>query len=208
MGPLFVVFEGGDSVGKSTQVKLLGDWLTGMGIAHLNTRQPGGTGIGAELRRLLLDPASGDVAPRAEALMYAADKAQHVHESIRPALERGEVVVSDRYVLSMIAYQGAGRGLTAADIERIGWWAVDDLRPDLTVLLDADPATAVAGIEVKDRLEQAGIDLHHRAREFFLRQAKLDPTHFLVQDATGTREDIAAAVRERVAGLLSRPRVQ
>lgn len=206
MGPLFVVFEGGDSVGKSTQVRMLGEWLGGSGVAHLVTRQPGGTVIGAELRRLLLDPSYGDVSPRAEALMYAADKAQHVEESIRPALERGEVVVSDRYVLSMIAYQGAGRGLTAEEIERIGWWSVGGLRPDLTVLLDADPEKAVAAIKSKDRLEQAGLDLHHRAREFFLRQASQDPSHFLVLDATGTREAIASAVRERVTGLLGRVR--
>lgn len=206
MGSLFVVFEGGDSVGKSTQVTLLDEWLTAMGIAHLSTRQPGGTTIGAELRRLVLDPAFGDVSARAEALMYAADKAQHVHERILPALERGEVVVSDRYVLSMIAYQGAGRGLSSAEIERIGWWAVGGLRPDLTILLDADPDVAVAGIKDKDRLEQAGTDLHRRAREFLLEQARLDPGHFLVLDAKGTREGIAAAVRERVGPLIDERR--
>lgn len=202
MSGLFVVFEGGDSVGKTTQVELLGRWLDGQGIANVVTRQPGGTEVGAELRRLVLDPAFGDVSPRAEALMYAADKAQHVHELIAPALERGEVVVSDRYVLSMIAYQGAGRELAMADIEHIGWWAVGGLRPDLTVLLDADPDSAVATIADKDRLEQAGIDLHHRARGFFLDQAAADPEHFLVINARGPIEEIAAAVRERVASLL------
>lgn len=203
MSALFVVFEGGDFVGKSTQVELLGRWLDEQGVPAVVTRQPGGTAVGAELRRLVLDPVFGDVSARAETLMYAADKAQHVHELIIPALARGEVVVSDRYVLSMIAYQGAGRELAMADIERIGWWAVDGLRPDLTVLLDADPDAAVATIADKDRLEQAGIDLHHRARRFFLQQAASDPEHFLVINARRTIEEIAAEVRERVATLLA-----
>ena len=198
MSGLFVVFEGGDSVGKSTQVALLDRWLGERGVAHVTTRQPGGTEVGAELRRLVLDPVFGDVSARAEALMYAADKAQHVHEVIAPALARGEVVVSDRYVLSMIAYQGAGRELEMHDIEHIGWWAVGGLRPDLTVLLDADPGRAVATIAEKDRLEQAGLDLHHRARGYFLDQAAADPGHFLVLDAHDSREAIAASIRERL----------
>lgn len=203
MSALFVVFEGGDSVGKTTQVDLLGRWLEGRGLVPVLTRQPGGTRIGAELRRLVLDPGHGDVAARTEALIYAADKAQHVREVIVPALERGEVVVSDRYVLSMIAYQGAGRGLDMGDIEHLGWWAVGGLRPDLTVLLDADPDEAVASIADKDRLEQAGIELHRRARSYFLEQASVDPHHFLVLDARGTREDIASAIRERVGSMLT-----
>lgn len=202
MSGLFVVFEGGDSVGKSTQVALLAEWLEARRIPHLTTRQPGGTEIGAELRRLVLDPGYGDVSPRAEALMYAADKAQHVHEVIGPALARGEMVVSDRYVLSMIAYQGAGRELAMDDIAHFGWWAVGGLRPDLTVLLDADPDEAVARVADKDRLEQAGIDLHHRARDFFLEQAGADPEHFLVLNARGSRESIAAAIRSRLTPLL------
>lgn len=199
MTGLFVVFEGGDSVGKTTQVELLAAWLGSVGIDHVKTRQPGGTEVGAELRRLVLDPVFGDVSPRAEALMYAADKAQHVHELIRPALADGKVVVSDRYVLSMIAYQGAGRELEMDDIAHIGWWAVGGLRPDLTILLDADPDEAVASIADKDRLEQAGLDVHHRARDFFLAQATSDPEHFLVLNARDTRESIAAAIRERVS---------
>ena len=202
MSGLFVVFEGGDSVGKTTQVDLLSRWLDERGLAHVRTRQPGGTEVGAELRRLVLDPAYGDVSPRAEALMYAADKAQHVHELIAPALERGEIVISDRYVLSMIAYQGAGRELAMDDIAHFGWWAVGGLRPDLTILLDADPGDAVARIAEKDRLEQAGIDLHHRARAFFLDQAAADPDHFLVINARDTREDISSQIRQRVESLL------
>ena len=203
MTGLFVVFEGGDSVGKSTQVRLLTRHLAERGVEHLVTRQPGGTPLGAELRHLILDPDTGDVDHRAEALMYAADKAQHVHELIRPALAAGRVVVSDRYVDSMIAYQGAGRALDVAEVSQIAWWAVGHLRPDLTVLLDTDPAAAVATIERKDRLEAAGLELHRRARQHFLDLAAERPSDYLVLDARDTRERIAAAVAEAVDGLLA-----
>lgn len=204
----FIVFEGGDSVGKSTQVGLLSRWLRGQGVAHLITRQPGGTPIGDELRRLVLSPSSGDVSARAEALMYAADKAQHVHEVIEPALARGEMVVCDRYVDSMVAYQGAGRALAIEEVSRIGWWAVGHLRPELTVLLDADPADAVAHVAQKDRLEQAGLDFHHRVRRHFLDLAAADPGRYLVLDARDTREAIAERIAKRVLGLLSRQEVK
>lgn len=202
MSGLFVVFEGGDSVGKTTQVRRLASWLADAGIDHIVTRQPGGTQVGAELRRLVLDPSFGDVSPRAEALMYAGDKAQHVYEVVRPALEEGKVVVCDRYVDSMVAYQGAGRALGLEEISRIAWWAVGDLRPDLTILLDADPGDAVASIKDKDRLESAGLEVHHRARQYFLDLAAADPERYLVLNARGTREEIAAAIRERLLPLL------
>ncbi|MFT3887913.1 MAG: dTMP kinase [Arachnia sp.] len=203
MTGLFVVFEGGDSAGKTTQSTLLSQWLTERGVAHVTTRQPGGTEIGSHLRRLVLDPSFGDVSPRAEALMYAADKAQHVHELILPALARGEVVVSDRYVESMVAYQGAGRGLGSEEIARIAWWAVDGLRPDLTVVLDVHPDDGVASIAEKDRLESAGLDMHRRARQHFLDRAADDPAHYLVLNARLPREEIAQAVAGRVAALLA-----
>jgi len=199
---LFVVFEGGDSVGKTTQVALLGAWLADRGVPHVVTRQPGGTEVGAELRRLVLDPSFGDVSPRAEALMYAADKAQHVHELVSPALDSGQVVVCDRYVDSMVAYQGAGRALGQAEVSRIAWWAVGGLRPDLTVLLDADPGDAVARIKDKDRLESAGLDVHRRARQFFLDLAAAEPDRYLVLNARWTREEIAAAIRDRLLPML------
>lgn len=204
MTGLFVVFEGGDSVGKSTQVARLVARLEERGIPHVDTRQPGGTAIGAELRRLILDPASGDVDARTEALMYAADKAQHVREVIRPALARGEVVVCDRYVDSMIAYQGAGRALDIGDISRVAWWAVEHLRPHLTVLLDADPAVAVESIREKDRLESAGIEMHRRARQHFLELAGEHPEEYLILSARDERERIAAAVWAAVDPLLAR----
>lgn len=198
----FIVFEGGDSVGKSTQVEFLSRRLHREGVTHLVTRQPGGTPIGDELRRLVLSPEAGDVSARAEALMYAADKAQHVHEVIEPALARGETVVCDRYVDSMIAYQGAGRALAIEEVSRIGWWAVGHLRPELTVLLDADPADAVAHVPQKDRLEQAGLDFHRRARRHFLDLAAADPGRYLVLNARDTREAIAERIAQRVLGLL------
>ena len=149
----------------------------------------GDTAIGATLRDLVLNPAWGDVSPRAEALMYAADKAQHVHEVVMPALRRGAVVISDRYVDSMLAYQGAGRVLDPDRVEQIARWATEDLLPDLTVLLDLDPDRGLATIRDKDRLEDAGADLHLRARQFFLDLAARDPEHYLVLPArTGVRK--------------------
>lgn len=204
MSGLFIVFEGGDSVGKSTQVEFLAAHLASRDVDRLVTRQPGGTNLGGKLRRLILDPQTGDVDPRAEALVYAADKAQHVREVIAPALEAGTVVVSDRYVDSMIAYQGAGRALDVAEVAQIAWWAVGDLRPDLTVLLDADPADAVEKIESKDRLEAAGVELHRRARQHFLDLAAERPDEYLVLDARDTREAIAARIAEAVDALLAR----
>ncbi len=134
--------------------------------------------------------------------MYAADKAQHVYELVSPALESGQVVVCDRYVDSMVAYQGAGRALGQDEVSRIAWWAVGGLRPDLTVLLDADPGDAVARIKDKDRLESAGLDVHRRARQFFLDLAAAEPERYLVLNARGTREEIADAIRQRLLPML------
>ncbi|MDO5677252.1 MAG: dTMP kinase [Propionibacteriaceae bacterium] len=198
----FIVFEGGDRTGKSTQVRRLQQWLADQGRPHILTRQPGGTELGATLRRLVLDPASGDVDHRAEALMYAADKAQHVYQVIRPALERGEVVVCDRYVDSMIAYQGAGRDLALDEVGEIAWWAVQGLRPDLTILLDADPDDAVSIKQNKDRLESAGLDFHRRVRQHFLDLAAQRPEEYFVMKAFQGKDLMAAQIAERVSALL------
>ena len=203
MSGVFIVFEGGDGVGKSTQTGLLADWLAGQGREVVVTHEPGGTPIGGVLRDLVLNSSWGDVSPRAEALIYAADKAQHVHEVVLPALKRGAVVISDRYVDSALAYQGAGRELDADRVEQVNRWATRDLLPDLTVLLDLDPSLGVAGIAEKDRLEGAGDALHLRARELFLALAARDPGHYLVLAAREPAGQIAASVRERVASLLS-----
>jgi len=200
----FVVFEGGDGVGKSTQVDLLATLLASSGIDHVVTRQPGGTSLGTKLRSLILDHGHGDVAPRAEALMYAADKAQHMYEVVVPALERGAIVVSDRYVDSMIAYQGAGRSLALDEVALLARWATEDLRPDLTVLLDADPSEAVERISVKDRLEEAGLEFHSRARAHLLHLAQENPESYLVLDARRPREELAHTISSRVMALVGR----
>ncbi len=199
---LFVVFEGGDGVGKSTQVVELVSRLRNRRIEPVVTRQPGGTPIGEKLRELLLDPGHPELTARTEALVYAADKAQHVEEVILPALAHGKVVVCDRYVDSMIAYQGAGRVLDLAEVEQVARWATGGLRPNLTVLLDIDPAEAVANIRQQDRLEAAGLDFHRRAREHFLRLAGEDPERYLVLGARESRENIAEKVAEKVLALL------
>ena len=204
MSGAFVVFEGGDGVGKSTQVDLLAAFLARRGVDHVVTRQPGGTPLGGKLRALVLDHGQGDVAPRAEALMYAADKAQHMHEVVVPALGRGAVVVSDRYVDSMIAYQGAGRALALDEVALVARWATEDVRPDLTVLLDADPADALERISVKDRLEGAGAEFHSRARGHLLHLAADDPENYLVLDARRPREELACTIASRVMALVGR----
>lgn len=199
---LFVVFEGGEGAGKSTQVGLLCDWLAEVGRPYVRTFEPGDSVVGKQIREILLDPATGDLAPKAESLLYAADKAHHLQAVVRPALDRGEVVVCDRYVDSMLAYQGAGRLLDLAEVEHIARWATDDLRPDLTVLLDGDPAELMGGIGNRDRIEAAGEKFHRTVRDHFRALAARDPDHYLVLPARESREAVAAAVRERVAGLL------
>jgi dTMP kinase len=200
----FVSFEGGDGVGKTTQVRLLGEWLAAQGREVVTTREPGGTPLGAELRRVVMH---GDhVAPRAEALIYAADRAHHVATVVRPALERGAVVLTDRFLDSSVAYQGVGRGLGAEAVERLNLWGVEGLLPDLTVLLDLDPAVGLARLTGEpDRLERAGVEFHARTRQAFLDRAAADPDRWLVVDAAQPPDAIATAVRARLAGLLRVP---
>lgn len=199
---LFVVFEGGDGVGKSTQVRRSCAWLAEAGRPHLATFEPGDTAAGRQIRALLLDPATGDLSPRAEALLYAADKAHHLAQVVRPALERGEIVVCDRYVDSMLAYQGAGRILDHDQVELIARWATEDLRPQLTVLLDLDPSAAVGTMTERDRLEAAGDAFHRSARSYFLTLAARDPDHYLVLAARDSLESIAEAVQDRLQQLI------
>lgn len=200
----FVSFEGGDGVGKSTQLRLLADWLTARGREVVTTREPGGTPLGVELRRVVMH--GEHVAPRAEALIYAADRAHHVATVVRPALERGAVVLSDRFLDSSVAYQGVGRGLGADAVERLNLWGVAGLLPDLTVLLDLDPAVGLARLTAEpDRLERAGAEFHARTRRAFLDRAAADPARWLVVDAAAAPEAIAAEVRARVAALLGVP---
>jgi dTMP kinase len=200
---VFVVFEGGDGVGKTTQVDRLCSWLGQRGYEVVRTFEPGDSAVGAAIRGIVLDPATGEMSPRAEALLYAADKAQHLYAVVEPALRRGAVVVCDRYVDSMLAYQSAGRVLALEEVEQVARWATADLRPDLTVVLDTEPERAVHVKADLDRLEAAGVAFHERARQLFLELAAREPEHYLVLDARDPRDDIAARVVERLTPLLS-----
>lgn len=202
MSGLFVVFEGGDGVGKSHHVRWLADWLTERGVEVVRTFEPGDTGLGRRIREIVLSPDTGDLAPRAEALLFAADKAQHVHEVILPALRRGAVVITDRYVDSTLAYQGAGRALSLDEVEHVNRWATEGLLPDLTVVLDLDPDRGVGALEERDRMEDAGTDFHVRVREGFLALAARDAERYLVLEARDDREANRVRVRERVGVLL------
>jgi dTMP kinase len=202
---LFVAFEGGEGAGKSTQVRLLCEWLTARGRPARATFEPGGTPAGAAVRAIVLDRAHTGLSPRAEALLYAADRAQHAHAVLRPALEAGEVVVTDRYVDSSLAYQGAGRTIGLDDVAAISRWATQGLRPDLTVLLDLPPQTGLArarGRAVADRLESESLEFHQRVRDTFRALAAAEPGRYLVLDATRAVDEVAAEVRDRVAALL------
>ena len=204
---LFITLEGGDGSGKSTQGRLLAEWLREHGEEVVLTREPGGTDLGAEIRQLVLHR-RGDVDPRAEALLYAADRAHHIATVVRPALERGAVVVQDRYLDSSVAYQGAGRALGAAEVRDLSLWATGGLLPDLTLLLDLEPAASQARLDaterVYDRLEEVGGDFPHRVRAQFLALARAEPDRFAVIDATLPPEIIAAMIREQVSALLPR----
>jgi dTMP kinase len=199
---VFVCFEGGEGAGKSTQSQLLRQRLEAAGHGVLLTHEPGDTTVGAEVRRIVLDPSTGELAHRTEALLYAADKAEHIHAVVRPALERGEVVITDRYVDSTLAYQGAGRDLDPVDLEWVARWATEDLRPHLTVLLDLDPAQGLTRFDERDRIEGESIEFHQRVRNAFLALADADPEHYLVLDARAPVEEIADDVHARVAPLL------
>ncbi|MEC3995956.1 dTMP kinase [Actinacidiphila sp. DG2A-62] len=199
----FIAIEGGDGAGKSTQVEALAEWIRGKGHEVVVTREPGATAIGKRLRSILLDVSSGGVSHRAEALLYAADRAEHVDSVVRPALARGAVVISDRYIDSSVAYQGAGRDLAPTEIARISRWATDGLVPHLTVLLDVSPEAARERFtEAPDRLESEPAEFHRRVRAGFLTLAAADPARYLVVDAAQTPEAVTTVVRHRLDELL------
>lgn len=200
---VFVCLEGGEGAGKSTQAEALRDWLLGQGYPVLLTFEPGDTPVGARLRDIVLDPATGTLSDRTEALLYAADKAEHVDTVVLPALARGEVVITDRYVDSTLAYQGAGRTLDVAEVEQVARWATHDLRPHLTVVLDLAPEHGLGRFAERDRIEGESEEFHARVREAFVQLAATDPDHYLVLDARAPREEIAAAVRAAVVPLLA-----
>lgn len=203
---LFIAFEGGDGAGKSTQAAELARALEARGMTVLRTREPGGTPIGEKLRSLVLDHGHGHIDAHTEALIFAASRAAHASQVIRPALGRGETVLTDRYIDSSVAYQGAGRSLGADAVRSINEWATSGLLPDLTVLLDVDPAVGrqrrTSGDAAEDRLESEADDFHTRIRDAFLSLAAARPDRYLVLPAHLPVADLAARILARVDALL------
>lgn len=199
----FIALEGGDGAGKSTQAEALAEWIRAKGHEVVLTREPGATPVGKRLRSILLDVSSAGLSHRAEALLYAADRAEHVDTVVRPALERGAVVISDRYIDSSVAYQGAGRDLSPTEIARINRWATNGLVPHLTVLLDVSPDIARERFtEAPDRLESEPAEFHARVRSGFLTLAAADPGRYLVVDAGQEPEAVTTVVRHRLDQML------
>ena len=197
----FIAFEGGEGTGKSTQSKLLKKWLEERGETVVLSREPGGTDLGQGLRKILLGHETGEISPRAEALLYAADRAHHVYSVIRPALAKGEVVISDRYFDSSIAYQGAGRILSPGEVARISRWATESLFPTLTIVIDLSAETGIGRLKSHDRLEAEPLAFHERVRQEFLQIARLDPERYLVVDGTQSIDEIHNEIIARVSTL-------
>jgi dTMP kinase len=203
---LFVAFEGGEGVGKTTQARVVAIWLREQGYDVVTTHEPGATKIGMRLRALLLDTSHAGMSAHCEALLYAADRAEHVAKVIDPALERGAVVITDRYIDSSLAYQGSGRGQAIADIASLNSWATDGREPDLTILLDMDPAQGLSRrARSADRLEAEPLDFHRRVRAGFLTLARSKPEHYLILDATADPGDITEQIKDRIRELLPDP---
>ncbi|MFZ0077644.1 MAG: dTMP kinase [Trebonia sp.] len=203
---LFIAFEGGEGSGKTTQARLIAIWLREIGYDVVTTHEPGATKVGMRLRALLLDTAHTGMSPHAEALMYAADRAEHVASVIQPALDRGAVVISDRYVDSSLAYQGNGRGLSNSDIAQLNSWATGGRMPDLTILLDMPPEAGLGRrARSADRLEAEPLEFHRRVRAGFLALAREDPPRYLVLDATRSVAEISSEIKDRIRQILPDP---
>jgi dTMP kinase len=196
---VFIVFEGGEGIGKTTQAKLLKAWLEQEGESVVLSREPGGSDLGIEIRKILLSHSTGEISPRAEALLYAADRAHHVFSVIRPALAAGEVVISDRYFDSSIAYQGAGRVLEPGEVARISRWATESLFPTLTIIIDLPAEIGLGRLKSKDRLESQPLAFHERVRQEFLQLSLLDPERYFIVDGSKSIEDIHSAIITRVS---------
>jgi dTMP kinase len=203
---LFIAFEGGEGSGKTTQARLIAIWLREIGYDVVTTHEPGATKVGMRLRALLLDTAHTGMSPHAEALMYAADRAEHVASVIKPALDRGAIVISDRYVDSSLAYQGNGRGLSNSDIAQLNSWATGGRMPDLTILLDMPPEAGLGRrARSADRLEAEPPEFHRRVRAGFLALARADPSRYLVVDATRSVAEVSSEIKDRVREILPDP---
>jgi len=203
---LFIAFEGGEGSGKTTQARLISIWLREQGFDVVTTHEPGATKVGMRLRALLLDTAHAGMSPYAEALMYAADRAEHVASVIQPALDRGAVVITDRFIDSSLAYQGTGRGLRSADIARLNSWATGGRKPDLTILLDMPPEAGLGRrARSADRLEAEPLEFHHRVRAGFLALARAEPSRYLVLDANRPVDEISQEIKDRIREILPDP---
>lgn len=203
MPGLFIAFEGGEGAGKSTQEAHLAAWLAARGHEVVRTREPGGTPAAEAIRDVVLSPRFAGLDARAEALLFAASRAEHAQQVIRPALERGAVVVCDRYLDSSVAYQGIGRDLGADRIRDMSLWATRGLVPDLTIVLDIDPAIGLGRVGDPDRLEAEPIEYHQQVRQGFVQLAALEPDRYLVLDAAGPEQQIAEQIAARVDALLA-----
>ena len=205
----FITFEGADGSGKTTQVRRLAERLAARGTPHLVTREPGGTAAGLAMRALLLEPRTPPLAPEAELLLYAADRAQHVRETLEPALAEGRVVLCDRYIDATIAYQGYGRGLDLGLIAELNRIATAGLAPDLTLVFDVDVEEAArrmasrAGVETPTRFDLEAREFHARVRDGYLRIARDEPGRVRVVDASGPVDEIADRVWSAVEGRIS-----
>lgn len=202
---LFCVFEGGEGAGKSTQSAALADYLVARGHAVVRTREPGGTPAAEAIRAVLLDTANAGLDDRAEALLFAASRGDHAARVIRPALARGDIVISDRFMDSSVAYQGIGRDLGLDTVADLSLWATRGLRADLTIVLDVDPAVGLARVVGPDRLESEPLEWHRRVRQAFLDIAAADPDRYLVLDASRPAEDLAVEIAVVVETLVQDP---
>ncbi|MFC7103020.1 dTMP kinase [Nonomuraea rubra] len=203
---LFVAFEGGEGSGKTTQSRLVAIWLRDQGFDVVQTREPGSTKIGMRLRAILLDAAERGLSARSEALLYAADRAEHVEKVIRPALYRGSLVVTDRYVDSSLAYQGAGRALDPKDVSKINAWATGGLVPHLTVLIDTPPEVGLTRLGgAADRIESEPLEFHERVRKEFRALAAAAPERYLVVDGTLPQDVITRQIQDRIREILPDP---
>ena len=201
---MFITFEGIEGSGKSTQAKLLVEYLRGKGLNVILTREPGGVELSERIRSILIETGL-DISPRAELLLFLASRAQHTDELIRPSLQKGHIVVCDRYIDASVAYQGYGRGLSIEMIKRLNDWATGGIRPNLTVLLDLSPEEGLERVRTSkkmDRIEGENLEFHRRVREGYLEIARSDPDRFLVLDATRSMEEIQRFIREAVEACL------
>ncbi|MGA1479642.1 MAG: dTMP kinase [Candidatus Nanopelagicales bacterium] len=201
----FIVFEGGEGAGKSTQSRALADYLEARGHRVRRTREPGGTPAAEAVRAILLDPDNAGLDDRAEALLFAAARGDHAARVIRPALDAGEIVISDRYLDSSVAYQGVARALGAERVADLSLWATGGLVPDLTIVLDVDPALGLARVVGPDRLEAEPVEWHERVRQAFLDIAARTPDRYLVLDGSRPAEDLAVEIAAAVSALVGDP---